>query len=755
MEPVPSWTVSCPFDLDHRPKKTEQLTTLLFSQQVHAELRQIHLHNAVRLETMQAVQNLSQWRLQFEPRIQKLSLHWIRIHRAGQVTDHLNLEKFRFLQRAEGLEGFLIDGWVTLLLVLEDVRPGDVLESCYTIETHSTVLPEYCTFFFNLPQRIPVGRYHFSLKFDASCQMRWKSSSPELRPAESHEGNEAVWVWTGENLAGVEPEPNTPAWLIDCLWIQISDCPDWEKVAASVSQKWKEVEGDALLVEIAQGLMVEQPALQGLEDKEAELVLRVEKALRLVQDEFRYLSVELEVGGHLPAPPGIVARRRFGDCKDLSFVLVHLLKLLGVPARPVLVNTRLRKTIAQMLPAALFNHAVVEYRLRGETRWVDATMRQQGGGALNRFIPDYGVGLPIGSGSSGSSEAPETQKQSNLFELGGGESSWLIEAPPTSAQSSLFELRETLLLDTTGKASVLAVVVIAKGGHAESLRHQFETQGMEAFAKSRLQLCANRFANAKRVSPLQHRDDRSANEFVLAEMFEVNGFLTMHAAAKMCRLNPPGNLVLGFLPLPETSSRRNPFALPYPCNIVHVFEVQSASAAGINRPDHKINSPFLRFECTHAVSKGSWSMTSELCTLVDSVPPDRISIYDRTVREIRSYFDWHIKAPLGHRHPQGKRGFGELPSASGPASKEASAAKSRAPRAEEVLERAVALAGHSASRSERTGKRGSSSQSPLPEDQRHSRRRRARGWSGRRLLWPLIIGAMALALIIVIILAAR
>jgi len=56
------------------------------------------------------------------------------------------------------------------------------------------------------------------------------------------------------------------------------------------------------------------------------------------------------------------------------FLLVHSAQTLGIPARPILVNTQLRKSMAAMLPMdGLFNHVVVEYEVHGETRWVDAT----------------------------------------------------------------------------------------------------------------------------------------------------------------------------------------------------------------------------------------------------------------------------------------------------------------------------------------------------------------------------------------------
>ena len=135
--------------------------------------------------------------------------------------------------------------------------------------------------------------------------------------------------------------------------------------------------------------------------------------------------------------------------------------------------------MAAMLPMdGLFNHVVVEYQVQGQTRWVDATMKQQGGGALNRFIPDYGVGLPVGLTATR-----------------------LIESPRAPVQASRYELKETILLDTTGASSFLSVVLQTKGSHAEVLRQQFEKSGADGVAGERLQLCTNRFTSATDLRP--------------------------------------------------------------------------------------------------------------------------------------------------------------------------------------------------------------------------------------------------------------
>jgi hypothetical protein len=632
--PAPAWIVPCAFDLHFKPQQTEHVTYLCVNQQVNAESRQTFVHMALRLETMQAVQRESQWRLQFEPRTQSVTLHSIKIRRGEQGFEHARLEEFRLLQREEGLEGYVIDGWFTLLLVLEDVRPGDVLAWSYTIESQPRLLPENCACFFGSPDGVPVGKYSFSLRFNDSRPMKWKSSSEFLVPAESRENGQVLWVWTGENHVAFKQEESTPEWYISYPWVQVSDCPDWKTVAGAIADTWKEDAEDATLAEIAKDLTA----------KGTDVLPQIEAALELVQDQCRYLSVNLELGGHVPTAAGLVARRRFGDCKDLSFLLVQLLRRLGVSARPVLVNSTLRKSIVSMLPMpSVFNHVVVEYTVRGERRWVDATLRHQGGGPLSRCIPDYGVGLPL---------------DSNALDL--------VEPPAGSVQPGSYELRESILLDTAGGPSLLGVVLMAKGYQAELLRLELEHRGPEELAKERLQICASRFFNAKRVAECETRDDRVENQFMLAETFEVEGFLGPSENPGFCSVTLRNNLVLTTLPLPEQlpdkAPRRTPLALPYPCDLVHTIEVQSSALRPFNNQRWNVESPFLKFSRNHRSLVGYWSVTLNLSTLTDVVPTDQIDQYRRTVETIWEQSMWSLHIEVGVPRPRRRSDFGSLPS---------------------------------------------------------------------------------------------
>src|SRR5271168_132136 len=133
MGPVPAWVEACPFQMDFKDTQARSATHLLFDRQIHAELHQTYFHVALRLETMQAVQNESLWRLDFEPRHQQITLHWIKTRRGDAQVDHANLALARVVDRQAS--GAMPPERLTLLLMLDDIRPGDILEWCYTIES--------------------------------------------------------------------------------------------------------------------------------------------------------------------------------------------------------------------------------------------------------------------------------------------------------------------------------------------------------------------------------------------------------------------------------------------------------------------------------------------------------------------------------------------------------------------------------------------------------------------------------------------
>ncbi|HEX9045618.1 MAG TPA: DUF3857 domain-containing protein [Verrucomicrobiae bacterium] len=628
--PPPDWVVQTPYDAAYKSTQETPVTFLLFDWQIQAEQNSLFVHEVIRLETMPAVQHWSQWRLQFEPKSQLVTLHSLKVRRGDVEMDQSNLAKSHLLQREEGLDHFVIHGWFTLLMVLEDVRPGDILDFSYTIRTESSLFPNQGGTFYNLPQNLPVGRYYFAVQFSDARPRRWKSSRPALTPVEKKENGMTFWEWSGEKFVDAKPEVNCPPWHVYHTWVQVSDFSDWQEVGSGIARAWEAREDGEAVVKMARDIQAQA----------GDLAAQIEKALEVVQDDCRYLSINVELGGHTPASPGTVARRRYGDCKDLSFLLANLLKELGVKARPILVNTFLRKAVADFLPMpSMFNHVVVEFEADGQRRWVDTTIKEQGGGPFKRFIPEYGLGLPVDAAGSA-----------------------LVE-PPRFDQVHSYELCEHVLLDTANGASLMAVTLVTEGSQAEQLRRQLKERGVEEWGKQRTQYMANRFGDVKRSGEIKYRDDRTANRFTLVEVFEIKFVLGGHSNPKLCRFNLPGNWLAGLLPMPPKTERNTPYLLPHPCSIQYTASIDSSGIQGLKLTDpcENLGSPFVQFSRESRGGHGFFVLKLSLSTKADSVPADQVAKHGQLLEQIGRAACRELTLLQGHARSRPRAGFDSLP----------------------------------------------------------------------------------------------
>ena len=218
------------------------------------------------------------------------------------------------------------------MVILDDVRVGDVLDASFTVESTPRLLPERSWLLQNVPTHLPLRAFRIAVRFAAGDleRMQWKGSVDFGSPAVREMDGEIEWSWSLERLRPREPEPRIAPWHITWPWIQVTDCQSWATVIEGLLAAWKECFTDEELLASAREIA----------GAAATPVERVERALSLVQDDLRHLSLEMGLGGQVPSAPGVILQRRFGDCKDKALLVAHLLRCLGIPARPVLVNTR-------------------------------------------------------------------------------------------------------------------------------------------------------------------------------------------------------------------------------------------------------------------------------------------------------------------------------------------------------------------------------------------------------------------------------
>lgn len=509
-------------------------SVLLIDHQLHAASGEGYRRIARRFEIPAAVQTGSQFRCDFDPATQSIKIHSIAICRGEERIEQGNEAKVRVLQREENLERLILDGTKTVVLLLEDVRVGDVLDVSYTVTSKPRMFADHLVAFLVLPTWSHTRLFHARVVFPSTLAMQWRSDAKDL-PLQKRELPTGEHDWSVElsGLRPAEPEPGVPSWVLPGNYLQFSSLPDWAAVAAGVEKAWSADFDHAELRKCAEEIQ-----------KEPTTALRLERAFRWAQDELRYLSVNTELGGQIPTNPGEVLTRRFGDCKDKSFLLAHLLRLLGVPARPVLVNVNLRHRVSEFLPSPnLFNHAIVEFEHDGQRRWIDATISFQGGGPLRRMIPSFGFGLPIGPGVT----ALEP-----------------ITLPPKV--QNRYEVREILRIEGR-EALHITTIIRATGRFADDLRYRHAFEGAMQSGREREQLYQSLVSNTKRASEPEVQDHREENEFTVAETFTMARMVNALDGGRAGAIPFAAHVVQRFIAFADTEKRKAPLALPEPCYI--------------------------------------------------------------------------------------------------------------------------------------------------------------------------------------------
>jgi hypothetical protein len=162
-----------------------------------------------------------------------------------------------------------------------------------------------------------------------------------------------------------------------------------------------------------------------------------------VQNEVRYVAIELGIGGYQPHSASEVFAHRFGDCKDKATLLSAMLEAIGVKSYYVLINTARGAVTAESPPAPYFNHAILAVALPADMDdpSLEATIQHATLGNLLFFDPTDPL-TPFGSLSGA------LQRNDGLLVApDGGE---LMELPQLPANSNGIARTAKLTLDEQG-----------------------------------------------------------------------------------------------------------------------------------------------------------------------------------------------------------------------------------------------------------------------------------------------------------------
>ena len=593
---------------------TEGFEMLLLDRQeiVRAPAVERFRHVVYRLLDEGAVQAHSQIELTFDSSYEQLTLHMATVIRNGRPINQLRRDRIRVVQREARLDYQIYDGSLSLVLLLEDVRRGDVVEYSYTRRGSNPVFGGHYMGAVALEEAVPLHRVRFRLLWPRDRRLVVARHATSLEPSIHEAGPYREYVW---EQAGVPPkvlDADLPSWYDPFAELQLSDFASWSRVAA-----W----GESLFVSPGPVPAALHAPLAQIRSASASTPGRVLRALRFVQDEVRYLGVEIGVNSHVPYPPATVMKRRFGDCKDKVLLLMTMLRELGVAARPALVSTEYGEHIRDFHPTAtLFDHAIVQAEVDGRDYWLDPTAMYERGD-LPSVSPPFGAALVL-DGSRDSVSA----------------------IPPPPDPGPLTDVAVFFELGDVGTPATMRVDTRYRGAVADNQRASMRSTSIDELQHRYEDFYSARYPGVRSEVPPEIHDDETANEVRTIERYSVPDFwhLSSQQEGYVGTFDP---LELAHAVPAATAARRTMPLAVTPGHIRYTIEARLKQGWFITPREETIETPAVRFTYRSRSRGDTLRLAYEYETLADHVAPAAVAEHARKLSQIHKLLTFAVTPP--------------------------------------------------------------------------------------------------------------
>ncbi|QQS52408.1 MAG: DUF3857 domain-containing transglutaminase family protein [Bacteroidota bacterium] len=215
---------------------------------------------------------------------------------------------------------------------------------------------------------------------------------------------------------------------------------------------------------------------------------KIKLIYKYVQDNTRYVSVQLGIGGFQPFEADFVDRVKYGDCKALTNYTMALLKATGINSFYTVVGAGSEsRPVLSDFPYSQFNHAFLCVPLDKDTLWLECTSMDAPCGFMGSFTDDRDVLVVNENGGhlvrtpaySASENRKTTRTLVDVFE--NGDASANIHSVYEGAL--LEEVFDALHLDKTDREkSILDKIGLPKAflkSHSYEVLEQNKPKGIE------------------------------------------------------------------------------------------------------------------------------------------------------------------------------------------------------------------------------------------------------------------------------------
>lgn len=237
-------------------------------------------------------------------------------------------------------------------------------------------------------EHLSVEKSSFTLICPQDYSFRYRAIHYKGEPVVTTEKDKKRYTWQAANLPALIKEPYGPRWKEIITSVRVAP-NDFELQGYKGNMNtWKEFGKFLYELNKERHVLPDDVKLKvhQLTDGLAGKKEKIKALYHFLQQNTRYISIQLGLGGWQPFEAAYVAKKGYGDCKALSNYMHSLLKEINIPSKYAVIKAgEYDYDMLEDFPSNQFNHAILCVPLEKDTMWLECTSQTDPAGYMGSF----------------------------------------------------------------------------------------------------------------------------------------------------------------------------------------------------------------------------------------------------------------------------------------------------------------------------------------------------------------------------------
>jgi hypothetical protein len=260
---------------------------------------------------------------------------------------------------------------------------------------------------FSIPEYVPqtpdvsVEQSSYTIRYVPDIGVKFKAYNFDIKAEQKNDERYASYTFNTRPLAARKYEENSGPWqnyyprvVFNAAKFEYGgyqgNMADWKEFGLWFVRAYKNVN------------QLSEPHKQEIRAMVAGAKTDREKVKILyenLQKNFRYVSIQLGIGGLIPFPADFLHEKKYGDCKGLSSYMQSCLSVLNIKSHVAIINAgQDEAAVDPSFPANGFNHVILCAILAKDTLWLECTSNYNDFGHLGNFTENRNALLVTDAG---------------------------------------------------------------------------------------------------------------------------------------------------------------------------------------------------------------------------------------------------------------------------------------------------------------------------------------------------------------------